>query len=89
MRVQVEYTDKAIKELKKLDISRSRKIVHKIGTYSNESSYLDKAKKLKSPYDDLYRYRIGDYRAVFSVDAKECLIVLTILRVKHKKDIYR
>jgi mRNA interferase RelE/StbE len=37
--------------------------------------------------DDFYRVRIGEYRAIYQVRAKE-LIVL-ILRIGHRKEIYR
>ncbi|MBP6881235.1 MAG: hypothetical protein KBC35_01275 [Candidatus Pacebacteria bacterium] len=36
-----------------------------------------------------YRYRIGDYRAIFSVAADGTITLLTILSVKHRKDVYR
>jgi len=47
------------------------------------------AKKLKSPFVDLYRFRIGDYRAIFQVDSEGNVIIFTILEVKNRKDIYR
>lgn len=43
------------------------------------------SKKLKG--EDGCRLRIGDYRVVYSIDEKEN--VVTIFRVRHRKDVYR
>jgi mRNA interferase RelE/StbE len=43
------------------------------------------SKKLKG--EDKRRLRIGDYRVVYTVDEKEK--VITIFRVRHRKEIYR
>jgi mRNA interferase RelE/StbE len=43
------------------------------------------SKKLKGK--DKFRLRIGDYRVVYAVDEAQKLI--TIYRVRHRKDIYR
>lgn len=88
MKIKVVYTNKAIKELKKLDIVVAQKIVKKIGFYSKKDKPLSYAKKLKPPFDDLFRFRIGDYRVIFDMDNKGKLVVLTVLTVKHRKDIY-
>jgi len=43
------------------------------------------AKKLKG--EDRCRLRVGDYRVVYSVD--ETQQVITICRIRHRKDVYR
>ncbi len=43
------------------------------------------SKKLKG--EDRYRLRVGDYRVVYMVDEKQKII--TIYRVRHRKDVYR
>jgi mRNA interferase RelE/StbE len=35
----------------------------------------------------LYRVRVGDYRIVYSVEDK--IITVVIVRVRHRKDVYR
>jgi mRNA interferase RelE/StbE len=35
----------------------------------------------------LYRVRVGDYRIVYNVDEK--IITVIIIRVRHRKDVYR
>jgi len=43
------------------------------------------AKKLKG--EENFRLRIGDYRVVYSVDEGQKLI--TVYRVRHRRDVYR
>ena len=43
-------------------------------------------KKLSGP-DDLYRIRVGDYRIVYQIH-DDRLIVL-VVRIGHRKDVYR
>jgi len=43
------------------------------------------SKKLKG--EDKYRLRIGDYRVVYTINEKQK--VITIYRVRHRKDVYR
>jgi mRNA interferase RelE/StbE len=38
-------------------------------------------------YDDVFRVRVGTYRVIYSVDHKT--IVVIILKVGHRKDVYR
>jgi mRNA interferase RelE/StbE len=42
--------------------------------------------RVKGPGDG-YRIRIGDYRAIYDIDGGAQ--ILTILRVKHRRDVYR
>ena len=43
------------------------------------------SKKLKG--EDSYRLRIGDYRIVYNIDDKNK--VITVFRIRHRKDVYR
>jgi len=43
-------------------------------------------RKLKG-FDDVYRIRVGKYRVIYSLDEKNVLIL--ILKVGHRKSIYR
>jgi len=43
-------------------------------------------KKLKGP-DGFYRVRIGDYRIVYDIRDKELVVI--IIRIGHRKEIYR
>ena len=88
MSAKIEYTNKAIKSLQKIDVIQSQKIVKKIKFYAKCEDIFTVAKKLKPPFDSLYRFRIGDYRAIFDIDNKGNITILTILDIKHRKDVY-
>jgi len=88
MRARVVYINRALKDLDGLGFNVSQRIVKKVGFYSRKTNPLAHAKKLKPPFDDLYRFRVGDYRVIFEIDNKGNLTILTILTIKHRKDIY-
>lgn len=87
-KTSVLYTSSARKDLKKLEEKDSRKIVLAISKFT-EDNPLIKAKALTGIFQGLYRYRIGEYRAIFQYDKSGLLYIVTILKIKHRKDIYR
>ena len=40
-----------------------------------------------SGYDDIYRIRIGKYRMIYEIDGRR--IVVIILKIGHRREIYR
>jgi mRNA interferase RelE/StbE len=38
-------------------------------------------------YDDVFRIRVGTYRVIYSVEGRQLLVI--ILKVGHRKDVYR
>ncbi len=83
MAYQLIYTKSASKDIQKLDVVAKRKIKNKIEGYTQKPLFY--AKKLnKSALGD-YRWRIGNYRVVFDLDGQK----IVILRVGHRKEIYR
>jgi mRNA-degrading endonuclease RelE of RelBE toxin-antitoxin system len=46
------------------------------------------AKYIKNT-ENLYRFRIGDYRAVFEIDSGSKINIILILAIGHRKDIYK
>jgi len=40
-----------------------------------------------SGYDDVYRIRVGNYRVIYEIDGKQITIV--ILKIGHRKEVYR
>ncbi len=88
MKYELFYTKKAWADLQELNIADSRRIVTKLRFFIEQSNPLKHAKPLKGIYKGLFRFRIGDYRAIFSKDAKGNLTVLTIIRIKHRKEVY-
>ena len=85
---QVIYTEHARQNLKHLESKISRRIIEKIQFFGQQKNPLVFAKKLKDFTLGTYRFRIGDYRALFDVDKKGNIQILMILCIKHRKDIY-
>jgi mRNA interferase RelE/StbE len=82
------YTNKAQKDLARLDRSVYKKIKTKLDFFEQTNLPLEFAKKLQGE-TDIWRFRIGDYRVVFRVDPKtNNLVILIILKVAHRKDVY-
>jgi len=75
--------------LRSLEKKESKRIVLAIEKYTNTKDPLSKSKKLTGLFEGLYRYRIGNYRAIFQYDEKGKLIIITILKIKHRKDVYK
>lgn len=80
---QLIYTKSASKDIQKLDVVAKRKIKKKIEGYTQKPLFY--AKKLNNSALGDYRWRIGNYRVVFDLDGKK----IVILRVGHRKEIYR
>lgn len=83
------YTPSARLDLKALEIKISQRIITKINYYTNTANPLIFAKRLQNSTLGSYRFRIGNYRAIFDLDAKGNIKILVILRIKHRKNIYK
>jgi mRNA interferase RelE/StbE len=75
----------AKKELKKIDKRYIKKIIDEVEVLSN-NPYPKNHKKLIGS-KNLYRIRINDYRVVYKVEDER--LIIEIIRVKHRKDVYR
>ncbi|MFH1218423.1 MAG: type II toxin-antitoxin system RelE/ParE family toxin [Candidatus Peregrinibacteria bacterium] len=88
MNYRTVYTKHARADLAALDEKISGRIVNKIRYFRLSGDPLSYAKVLKGGYAGKYRFRIGDYRAIFKIDGKGNIKILMILRIKHRKDVY-
>ena len=84
---KVEYDRRVLKDLTKLDKRVQRRILdyfqHRISGSDNPRRF---GKSLKSSFSDLWRYRIGDYRAVCRIE-DQALVVL-VIRITHRSKVY-
>jgi len=85
---KVNYTSKATKELKKLD-KYTRKLIlawieKNLVDCENPRLY---GKALIANKSGQWRYRVGDYRLLTSIEDET--ITILILNVGHRKDIYK
>lgn len=87
--VKINYTSVAEKELRKLAKEAARRIMNKVLENTRQPDILARAKPLTGRFAGAYRYRVGDYRVVFVLEGSGNMIVLTVLTIKHRKDVYR
>ncbi|MDF5707504.1 MAG: type II toxin-antitoxin system RelE/ParE family toxin [Nostoc sp. S4] len=55
-------------------------------TYSSNSSIAPQHKALKGDYTGYYRYRIGDYRVIYSIDDE--VVQVLVMAVAHRNEVY-
>lgn len=80
---KIIFTNRAIKDLSKIDDSTKDRIGKKLKEYSFDP--LAHARKLNDPIIGQYRFRVGDYRIVFDIEDD----TIIVLRVGHRKKIYK
>ena len=78
----VELTEKAIKDLGKIDKHNALKIFSKIEKLE-EFPKVANLKKLTN-FIPPYRLRVGDYRVLFNIQDN----IIIVHRVRHRKDVY-
>lgn len=87
---KVVYTGTAERDLASLPKIIAVRIIKKVSQYARHRTPLNFARKLKGFKITTYRFRIGEYRAIFRLDTKtKQLVLLVILRVLHRKDAYQ
>lgn len=83
---QIELTAKSARQIKKLDKTTQRRIV----SFLRELETLDdphtRGKALTGNLRGLWRYRVGDYRLVCSLEGDKLLVL--VLNVGHRSEIY-
>lgn len=88
MKSKVIYSVKSREDLKKMDFPVAKRIIKKINYFSKTEAPLKFAKPISNKLFGQYRFRVGDYRVLFDKDRKGNLLILKILRIKHRKDVY-
>lgn len=82
----INFTEKARKQLKKLDKEVNSRIIKYLETRikKNPRSF---GSRLLGELSDFWRYRVGDYRVIVSIEDNE-LIVL-VIDVEHRSKVYK
>ena len=83
MTYNLVYTRRAEKDIRALDPAMKRQIGKAI--LKLQSNPTEQSEKLTDPRIGTYRFRTGDYRVIFDLVGND----LVILRVGHRKEIYR
>ncbi len=82
---EVEISRTAEKQLRKLPHRDQERVARAMLALANDP-FPRGARKL-SGYDDVCRVRVGRYRILYSVT--ETALVIVVLKVGHRKDVYR
>ena len=83
MTYDVVFSDKALKQLKKLERDVQERIIAVLERIRIRPE--DHVQKLVG--DKAYKVRVGDYRILMDIDNKELRIL--VLKVAHRKNVYR
>lgn len=85
---RVKYSDKAVKQLKKLDVNNRKLIINWIAkNLEGCENPRMKGKGLTADRSGEWRYRIGSYRMI--CDIRESELVILALSIGHRKDVYK
>jgi mRNA interferase RelE/StbE len=82
---QIEFTKAASKQLKKLPKEEQTRIRNKIDELT-ENPRPDGVVKLADS-ENSYRIRVGNYRVLY--DIFDDILLVSVVKVRHRKDVYR
>ena len=85
--IQLNFTAQAEKQLAKLDKNSRLRIIASLDRLC-EAYPVGDLRKMQG-YDDLWRLRVGDYRVVMHIDLVTAIITITVIRVGHRREVYR
>ena len=85
MSYKVLWNRKALENLKELDKPLRKRIFDKVRDCVSKDP-MNIGKPLKGEMSGFWRYRLGDYRIIYTVDLGKQII--TVLEAGHRKDIY-
>ena len=86
MSYRLMYTDKSIKQLKKMDYQAQRLITSYLRKLEQLEEPRSKGKALSSGLRGFWRYRIDDYRVICEIN--DVQIIVIVVDIGHRKDIY-
>jgi len=81
----IRWNKKALDDLKKIDVTQAKFIKDKVEQYLVQSQ-VELGEKMQHIFKGFYRYRIGSYRVIYSVNQSEVLIL--VLAIGKRDEIY-
>lgn len=82
---KVEYAKSVAKDLKPLPKKIRERALDVVEKVLAADPF--QGKPLSGSYKGFYRFRMGDYRIVYSIEKQK--LVIAVLRMRHRKDAYR
>jgi mRNA interferase RelE/StbE len=86
MKFVLKIESRARKDLQSLDRVAQKRVAKKLKFFLEQDDPIQYAKKLVDSKDGNYRWRIGNFRAVFDIEEGN---IIKLLRVQHRKDVYK
>ncbi len=83
---QVKFMPKAVDDMNRLDKTLAQRILAKI-RWLGENFDILTPEVLIGGWKGLFKLRVGSYRAVYTVNQKDQLIIIHLIR--HRRDIYK
>jgi mRNA interferase RelE/StbE len=83
LKYKLVYTQRAIKDISNLGPRTKRRIGKTLLRYKEDP--IKYSEKLIETKIGGYRFRVGEYRVIFDIEGED----IVILRVGHRRDIYR
>jgi mRNA interferase RelE/StbE len=81
----IEFSRTAERQLKKLRRDDQRSVAKAILALANDPR--PPGSRKLTGYDDVFRIRVGRYRVLYSIAGRKLVII--ILKIGHRKDVYR
>ena len=81
---KIEYAKSVIKDLKKLPKEIKTKALTIVEKILVNNPHL--GKPLTGPFKGLWKYRVGDYRIIYSIEKAK--LIIFVLKIRHRKDVY-
>ncbi len=85
--MKVEFTDSSRKQLKKIDSFNRNRILKYLFEIESLEDPKSRGKALEQDLKGLWRYRVGDYRIICSIEEEQ--VTILVLKIGHRRDIYK
>lgn len=82
---EIRFKSNIQKELRRLGEPQGQQIIEAL--YSKLACDPKQGKPLKGKHKGLWRYRVGNYRIIYTFNDKELWIL--VLEIDHRKDVYK
>jgi mRNA interferase RelE/StbE len=85
---QIAQTKEFEKNIKKIDTKIYTKIKSIVYPQLRKNPfYGTNIKTLKGEYEDIYRYRLGNYRLFYVIDNKKIIVI--VISISHRQNAYK
>jgi len=84
---EFQFSGNAEKDFVSLENTLKKRILKKLVYFENSGEPLSFAKKLIG-FEDKFSFRIGDYRVIVSPRDKKTLVILVVLKIGHRREVY-